>query len=93
MTYHAEVLGSLLRPTYLLEARQQFEAGQLAPANFKAIEDRAVDEAIALHEAVGLDIITDGEMRRYNFYGHLIEAFDGFDKFGGRTMAFHQSLS
>jgi 5-methyltetrahydropteroyltriglutamate--homocysteine methyltransferase len=88
MTYHAEVLGSLLRPTYLLEARQQFETGQLAPVDFKAIEDRAVDEAIALQEAAGLDVITDGEMRRYNFYGHLIEAFDGFDKFGGRTMAF-----
>jgi 5-methyltetrahydropteroyltriglutamate--homocysteine methyltransferase len=88
MTYHAEVLGSLLRPTYLLEARQQFESGQLAPPDFKAIEDRAVNEAVALQEAVGLDVITDGEMRRHNFYGHLIEAFDGFDMFGGRTMAF-----
>ena len=64
MTYHAEVLGSLLRPAYLLEARQQFESGQLAPPAFKAIEDRAVNEAVALQESVGLDIITDGEMRR-----------------------------
>ena len=44
MTYRAEVVGSLLRPTYLAEARKQFEAGQLDAAAFKAIEDRAVNE-------------------------------------------------
>jgi 5-methyltetrahydropteroyltriglutamate--homocysteine methyltransferase len=88
MTYHSEVVGSLLRPTYLLEARQQFEAGQLSPADFKAIEDRAVNEAIALQESTGIDIITDGEMRRYAFFGHFIDALEGFDKYGGATIAF-----
>ncbi|HZT98474.1 MAG TPA: cobalamin-independent methionine synthase II family protein [Ktedonobacteraceae bacterium] len=88
MNYHSEVVGSLLRPTYLLVARQEFESGNLSPADFKAIEDRAVNEAIALQEAVGLDVITDGEMRRYNFYGHLIDSLEGFDKFGGMTIRF-----
>jgi 5-methyltetrahydropteroyltriglutamate--homocysteine methyltransferase len=89
MAYHSEVVGSLLRPTYLLEARKQLESGNLTAAAFKAIEDRAVNEALALQEAVGLDVITDGEMRRYNFYGHFVEAMDGFDKFGGRVIPFH----
>ena len=48
MTYHSEVVGSLLRPTYLAEARQQYEAGHLTAAEFKAIEDRAVNEAISV---------------------------------------------
>ena len=52
----------------------------MAPAAFKAIEDRAVDEAVALQEEAGLDVVTDGEQRRYAFYGHLVEALEGFDK-------------
>ncbi len=88
MTYHSEVVGSLLRPTYLVEAREQFAAGQLNAAEFKAIEDRAVNEAIALQENAGINVITDGEMRRYAFYGHLIEALEGFDKYGGWAIPF-----
>jgi methionine synthase II (cobalamin-independent) len=88
MTYRAEVVGSLLRPTYLAEAREQLAAGQLNAAEFKALEDRAVNEAIALQENAGIDVITDGEMRRYAFYGHLIDALDGFDKYGGWAIPF-----
>ncbi len=88
MTHHSEVVGSLLRPTYLADARKQYEAGQLNAAEFKAIEDRAVNEAIALQETAGIDVITDGEMRRYAFYGHLIEALEGFDKLGGWAIPF-----
>src|SRR5881275_2210419 len=88
MTYHSEVVGSLLRPTYLVEARKQFEAGQMSAAEFKVVEDRAVNEAIALQETTGIDVITDGELRRYAFYGHLVESLDGFDKYGGWAIPF-----
>jgi 5-methyltetrahydropteroyltriglutamate--homocysteine methyltransferase len=88
MAYHSEVVGSLLRPSYLAEARKQLDAGQLSAADFKAIEDRAVNEAIALQEAAGIDVITDGEMRRYAFFGHLIDSLAGFDKYGGWAIPF-----
>jgi 5-methyltetrahydropteroyltriglutamate--homocysteine methyltransferase len=88
VTFRGEVVGSLLRPTYLVEARRRAESGELSPAEFKAIEDRAVDEAIALQEAAGIDAVTDGELRRYAFYGHLVESLDGFDKFGGWAIPF-----
>ncbi len=88
MAYHSEVVGSLLRPSYLAEARKQLEAGQLSAADFKAIEDRAVNEAIALQETAGIDVITDGEMRRYAFFGHLIDSLVGFDKYGGWAIPF-----
>jgi 5-methyltetrahydropteroyltriglutamate--homocysteine methyltransferase len=88
MTYRSEVVGSLLRPTYLLEARKQFETGTLNAADFKAIEDRAVNEAITLQEAAGIDVITDGELRRYAFYGHLVDSLEGFDKYGGWALPF-----
>src|SRR5256885_281317 len=87
--YRADVIGSLLRPDYVKEARAQFESGQFAAAEFKRVEDRAVNEAIALQEEAGLDVITDGEIRRYAFYGHFIDAVEGFDKYGGWAIPFH----
>jgi 5-methyltetrahydropteroyltriglutamate--homocysteine methyltransferase len=84
----ADVVGSLLRPSYLLQAREQLERGDLTPGAFKQIEDRAVDEAVALQESAGLDVITDGEMRRYAFYGHLVEALEGFDRYAGWSITF-----
>ena len=88
MNLHSEVVGSLLRPLYLVEARKQFERGQIDAAEFKVIEDRAVNEAIALQEACNIDVLTDGELRRYAFYGHLVEALAGFDKYGGWAIPF-----
>ncbi len=84
----SDVIGSLLRPAYLLDARERFSRGEISAAEFKAIEDRAVDEAVALQEQAGLDVVTDGEMRRYAFYGHLVEALEGFDKFAGWSITF-----
>lgn len=86
--FRSDVVGSLLRPAYLKEAREKHEAGRLTESEFKRIEDRAVDEAIALQERAGLDVLTDGEMRRYAFYGHLIDAVEGFDKYGGWAIPF-----
>ena len=84
----SDVVGSLLRPAYLVDARQQLEAGHLSPPEFKRIEDRAVNEAVSLQEAAGLDVLTDGEQRRYAFFGHLIDALEGFDKLGGWAIPF-----
>ncbi|MDQ6833337.1 MAG: cobalamin-independent methionine synthase II family protein [Chloroflexota bacterium] len=88
-TLHSDVVGSLLRPDYLKEARANHAAGTLNDAAFKQIEDRAVDEAIAMQVRAGVDVISDGEMRRYAFFGHLIEATEGFDKSGGWAIPFH----
>jgi 5-methyltetrahydropteroyltriglutamate--homocysteine methyltransferase len=88
-TYRSDVVGSLLRPDYIKEARKKRDSGELTHSEFKKIEDRAVDEAIETQLKAGLDVITDGEMRRYAFYGHLIDAVEGYDKFGGWAIPFH----
>lgn len=78
ITTHADVVGSLLRPPELLQAREEVAAGRMSQARFKAIEDRAVDEAVALQEKAGLEVVTDGEMRRLSFQSQLPEAVEGF---------------
>lgn len=87
--YRSDVIGSLLRPEYLKEARKKRASGELSDADFKKVEDRAVNEAIDIQLKAGLDVITDGEMRRYAFFGHLIDAVEGYDKFGGWAIPFH----
>jgi 5-methyltetrahydropteroyltriglutamate--homocysteine methyltransferase len=84
----AEVVGSLLRPDYLVAARKQLEGGEIPPAAFKQVEDRAVDEAVAAQVAAGIEVITDGEQRRYAFFGHLVDSMAGFDKLGGWAIPF-----
>jgi methionine synthase II (cobalamin-independent) len=74
----ADVVGSLLRPPELLEARERMESGELPVSEFKAIEDAAVDHVLALQEAAGMDVVTDGEMRRLSFQSQLTAAVDGF---------------
>src|SRR2546423_632209 len=75
--YRADTVGSLLRPDYLLRARTRFQAGQMTPASYKAIEDRAVDQVIAMQEGAGLDVVTDGELRRHTFIDQLVDAVEG----------------
>jgi 5-methyltetrahydropteroyltriglutamate--homocysteine methyltransferase len=77
MLYRAEVIGSLLRPDYLKEARKKWESGRLSTRDFKRIEDRAVDEALALQEQAGVDVVTDGEMRRTHFIAPLTDVISG----------------
>src|ERR1043166_2686602 len=81
ITTHTDVVGSLLRPPGLLAAQRQLTAGALSAAAFKAIEDRAVDDAIALQESVGLQVVTDGEMRRQSFQSQMTAAVSGFGEF------------
>jgi len=86
--WRAEVVGSLLRPADLVSARGRLDSGELTPSEFKAIEDASVRAAIELQEDAGIHVVTDGELRRFAFYGHLIDSFEGFDREGGWAIPF-----
>jgi len=87
--HHADVIGSLLRPGYLWEAKAALAAGQLTPREFKRIEDRAVDQAIAMQEGCGLDVVTDGELRRFSFFDNLMGDVEGYTERLGAHIPFH----
>ena len=81
ITAHADVIGSLLRPPKLLATQKHLAAGTITATQLKEIEDRAVDEAVALQESVGLEIVTDGEMRRQSFQSQMTAAVVGLGEF------------
>lgn len=78
--FRADHVGSLLRPAYLSEAREQLAAGTIDVAAFDEVADRAVKEIIQLQEDVGLLGITDGEARRDTWHMDYIYQIGGITK-------------
>jgi 5-methyltetrahydropteroyltriglutamate--homocysteine methyltransferase len=78
-TIRTDVVGSLLRPPALREARLRFDDGAMGAAALRAMEDEAVREAVRLQQNAGLDIVTDGEMRRLNFQDSFGASVEGYD--------------
>ena len=69
--FRAAHVGSLLRPMSLLALRRRFAQGEVDQAALTAAEDRAIDDAIALQQRVGLRLATDGEFRRASYHGYF----------------------
>jgi methionine synthase II (cobalamin-independent) len=61
--HHSDVIGSLLRPRYLTEARDAYAGGQL-------------------------DVITDGEFRRFSFLDQIVSEIDGVAPIEGAPVHF-----
>ena len=85
-SYRAEVVGSMLRPAFLLQARDNYAAGKLSDTALGRLENRAVDECVAVQEQAGVDVLTDGEMRRSVFASQLVQATEGFEPVEGNTV-------
>jgi len=80
--YRADHVGSFLRPPELLEARLASAQGLPSvpdPERLQAIEDRHILRVLARQKELGLDVFTDGELRRRNFMSDFTDAVEGFD--------------
>jgi len=78
-TIRTDVVGSLLRPQAVIEARSRLDEGKIDADALRTIEDEAVRAAVRLQEDIGLDVISDGEMRRLNFQDSFGAAVEGYD--------------
>jgi 5-methyltetrahydropteroyltriglutamate--homocysteine methyltransferase len=76
--FHAEHIGSFLRPERLLAAAREVRAGTMAAERFRALQDECVREVVRLQETLGLPSVTDGEFRRRGWSAGLIDAVEGF---------------
>ena len=76
--FRAEQVGSLLRPPELLEARTAHAEGRIPVSQLRSVEDRSIAAALARQHELGLDICTDGEMRRGSWLTDMAEAVEGF---------------
>lgn len=76
--FRAEHIGSFVRPKKLIDARSKFVRGEIAAEELRKLEDDAIRSVIAMQERVGLQIVTDGEMRRNNWRDRFFENVGGF---------------
>jgi 5-methyltetrahydropteroyltriglutamate--homocysteine methyltransferase len=79
MRLRAEQVGSLLRPQSLLAARASFAQGTITIDALRAEEDAAIRHAVTRQQDIGLDVFSDGEMRRASWLTGMAEAVDGFE--------------
>src|SRR5215469_14090088 len=75
--FRADHVGSLLRPPELLKARAEHQAGRLPAAELRAAEDQAIRDAVKLQRDLGLQGITDGEMRRGSWHMDFLYQIGG----------------
>lgn len=86
--FHAEHVGSLLRPPGLRRAFRARSEGSIEESEFREVQDAAIRDAIAMQEGAGLRAVTDGEYRRASYWAHWVEAIDGLDV-GESLFSFH----
>jgi 5-methyltetrahydropteroyltriglutamate--homocysteine methyltransferase len=86
--FKADVVGSLLRPKAIHEARAKADRAVLNAAQVREVEDTCVADAVAMQRAVGLSVCTDGEFHRRHWFLDFLERIDGIDVHGGLPTKF-----
>src|SRR5260221_12912897 len=81
--FRADHVGSLLRPSSLLAARDDYAAGQISAAQLRAAEDAAVADVVAKQDELGLQSATGGEVRRASCHMGFIYQLGGVNKAPG----------
>ena len=71
------MVGSWTRSPELLRAKSRKQRGRISASEFERVADEAVLETLRLQEEAGVDLVTDGEQRRDNFYSFVAEKLDG----------------
>jgi 5-methyltetrahydropteroyltriglutamate--homocysteine methyltransferase len=89
--FRADHVGSLLRPPEVLRARDDFAASKITAEQLKETEDTAIRGLIAKQREVGLNTVTDGELRRESWHMDFIYSLGGVKKVQDDTIkvAFH----
>ncbi|HEX2911418.1 MAG TPA: cobalamin-independent methionine synthase II family protein [Chloroflexia bacterium] len=70
-------VGSWPRSPELLRAQRAKQRGTLSRAEFDGIADEEIRQLLQRQAELGLDIVTDGEQRRDNFYSFVSEKLEG----------------
>jgi 5-methyltetrahydropteroyltriglutamate--homocysteine methyltransferase len=87
--FKAEIVGSLLRPANLREAREQQGDAKIEPEKLWDIEEQCINEAVALQASVGLQVCTDGDFHRRHWMLDFVEKIAGLRLQGGLPIKFH----
>jgi 5-methyltetrahydropteroyltriglutamate--homocysteine methyltransferase len=75
--FRAEHVGSLLRPPALLKAREERKRGEISAAQLREVEDSSIRNVVRMQEDIGLQSVTDGELRRGSWHMDFLYQIGG----------------
>src|SRR5580704_16989176 len=78
-TIRVDHTAALRAPKRLRDAAEEYRRGSLPKEQLDRLGDETIDELIRKQEAVGLPVVTDGELRRKNFQDSFNAAVESFD--------------
>ena len=87
--FHADHVGSLLRPEILKEARHRYQHGQLSPDLLTELENQEIRRIIGRQQELGLSSVTDGEFRRAYWHFDFLEGLEGVESFDTEDNGIH----
>jgi 5-methyltetrahydropteroyltriglutamate--homocysteine methyltransferase len=88
--FRADMVGSLLRPERLHDARVKHEEGKISDGDLRKVEDEEIRKIIAKQEEIGLKAVTDGEFRRSWWHFDFLRELDGIEMvYGKERIQFH----
>lgn len=86
--FRFDQVGSLLRPESLKQAREEFKQGRITKEELTSVEDEAIIQVIEKQKEIGLQAVTDGEVRRRWWHLDFIAGLKGITVYDFETTAF-----
>src|SRR5471032_3625981 len=87
--FRADHVGSLLRPQTLKDARAQFAKKEISADALRQVEDREIEKVIKKQEVIGLQLATDGELRRTWWHFDFFRGLKGVEFISAPPIKFH----
>ncbi|HYX64250.1 MAG TPA: 5-methyltetrahydropteroyltriglutamate--homocysteine S-methyltransferase [Burkholderiales bacterium] len=79
LSFRADHIGSLLRPTSLREAFRRHSQKAIGDAELRAVQDESIRDVLRLQKECGLAVATDGEFRRISYWEKFVRLTAGLE--------------
>ncbi len=88
--FRADHVGSLIRPSSLIEAREKKAKGEITDAELKKVQQDAIRDVVTMQEDLGLHSVTDGEYNRGTWQTDFLVRFANVGQVASRfAVTFH----
>lgn len=79
--FRADVVGSLLRPERVKEAREQLATHDISEQQLHEIENKEIRRLVEKQKELGFQAVTDGELRRTRWSRDFLEGLEGVESY------------
>ncbi|KAK5118560.1 hypothetical protein LTR85_008025 [Meristemomyces frigidus] len=78
LPFHADHIGSLIRPAYVSEAQEQADAGKISTEQLREKQQKAISDVVKKQQEHDVRAICSGEFDRKYYFSGFFEKLEGF---------------